>query len=231
MLSYELVELSARTVVGLAVHTANSAPDCAKKIGGLWRRFMSGEGAGLGALPGKPCYGLYTNYTLDDDSYDAVVGCEGGSCPEDFVRVEIPAGKYAKFSFHGNVMADVARFWQEIWQLPLQRAYQVDFEEYHSCDDQMQGEVDIYIGLAEICQSCGMPMTRPEEHGTEDGGAESSDYCCYCRKDGEFTAPDCTMEQMIEFCLNISPQLYTDREKARAMMAEFFPTLARWKQK
>ena len=74
-------------------------------------------------------------------------------------------------------------------------------------------------------------MTRPEEHGTESGGAESPGYCCYCRKDGEFTALGCTMEQMIEFCLNISPELYTDREKSRAMMEDFFPTLERWKRK
>lgn len=229
MVSYEVVELAARTVTGLAVHTANGAPDCSEKIGGLWSRFMGGEGAALGYRPGSPCYGLYTHYTWDDDGYDAVVGCETDHCPEGCMRVEIPAGKYAKFSFHGNVVADVARFWQEIWELPLQRAYRVDFEEYLNCDGQMQGDVNIYIGLADICQSCGMPMARPEEHGTETGGTPSEEYCCYCRKDGSF-AQSCTMDQMIDYCLDISPELYTDRKKSRAMMAEYFPMLARWKK-
>lgn len=230
MLAYEVVDCPARTVVGVSTRTTNSAPDCSEKIGGLWQRFLGGQKNLCGCRPDAICYGLYTHYSRDDNGYDAVVGCESDHCPEGFVRVEIPAGKYAKFSFHGNVTTDVAQFWQQIGELPLQRAYQVDFEEYLSCDEQMHGDVNIYIGLAEICQSCGMPMTRPEEHGTEAGGLLSADYCCYCRKDGAFVQ-NCTMEEMIDFCLNISPDLYTDREKSRVMMEEFFQTLARWKKK
>ena len=38
------------------------------------------------------------------------------------------------------------------------------------------------------CQSCHMPMTKPEEFGTETGGNPSRDYCSNCYSDGTFTA-------------------------------------------
>ena len=50
-----------------------------------------------------------------------------------------------------------------------------------------------------FCQSCGMPLTKTEDFGTEKDGKLSEDYCVYCYKDGAFTA-DCTMEEMIDFC-------------------------------
>ena len=37
------------------------------------------------------------------------------------------------------------------------------------------------------------------------------------------------MEEQIEHNLNCAPELYSDRERARAMMCEYFPTLQRWK--
>ena len=38
-----------------------------------------------------------------------------------------------------------------------------------------------------ICQSCGMPMTGPEDFGVNADGSESRDYCQYCWQDGKFT--------------------------------------------
>lgn len=47
------------------------------------------------------------------------------------------------------------------------------------------------------CQSCGMPMKRDENGGgTEADGTKSGTYCSHCYKDGRFTYPDLTMEQM-----------------------------------
>ena len=39
-----------------------------------------------------------------------------------------------------------------------------------------------------FCQSCAMPMDQPALHGTNADGTLSEDYCCYCYKDGKFTA-------------------------------------------
>jgi hypothetical protein len=41
--------------------------------------------------------------------------------------------------------------------------------------------------MGPFCQSCGMPMTKPEEFGTTAGGWRQNDYCTHCYKDGEFT--------------------------------------------
>lgn len=80
------------------------------------------------------------------------------------------------------------------------------------------------------CQSCGMPLTTPETKGTDKEGRLSEDYCTYCYRDGAFQQ-DCSMEEMIEICLTYGKDegFYTDQEKARQQMMEWFPTLKRWR--
>lgn len=81
------------------------------------------------------------------------------------------------------------------------------------------------------CQSCGMPMgTTDEFYGTEADGLKSGDYCSYCYQNGAFTA-NCTMQEMIDFCVrpmveNVPGMTETG---ARAIMAEQFPNLKRWR--
>ncbi|MCL1914945.1 MAG: zinc ribbon domain-containing protein [Eubacteriaceae bacterium] len=82
------------------------------------------------------------------------------------------------------------------------------------------------------CQSCAMPLQGAEApgFGTNADGSENEDYCTYCYQEGKFTM-DCTMEEMIEFCVphmaSANPDMTEDG--ARAMMLEFFPTLLRWR--
>ena len=80
------------------------------------------------------------------------------------------------------------------------------------------------------CQSCGMPMGQTDElYGTEVDGTKNHDYCKYCYENGAFTA-NCTMEEMIDFC--VQPLLENmpgmTEAGARAMMNEQFPLLKRW---
>ena len=81
------------------------------------------------------------------------------------------------------------------------------------------------------CQSCGMPLGEDGEmRGSEADGSPSRDYCKYCYEKGRFLA-DCTMEEMIDFCtpmmVRANPELTP--EQARAQMAQFFPSLLRWR--
>lgn len=229
-MKYEVVSLPARRVTGIAVRTSNEAPDCGQKIGALWQRYWKdGVREAMHADENTVCYGLYTQYHRDDMSYLAVVGCESETCPDGCVTVDIPAGQYAKFTYTGQ-MAGVGAMWQQIWNTRMPRAYTVDFEEYTAMDAQGNGTVHIYVALADVCQSCGMPMTRPEDYGTERDGKPSKAYCCYCRKDGAFVQ-DCTMEEMIEGCLTCAPEVYGDLDAARTQMQAYFPTLERWKQR
>ena len=50
-----------------------------------------------------------------------------------------------------------------------------------------------------FCQSCGMPLTKNEDCGTNADGSTNYDYCQYCYKDGKFLQ-ECTMDEMIEHC-------------------------------
>ena len=82
-----------------------------------------------------------------------------------------------------------------------------------------------------FCQSCAMPMAKPELFGTEADGSPSHEYCTYCYQKGAFTAPDITMAQMIDLCVkkmvekNVMPE-----PQARALMTKYLPQMKRWKK-
>jgi len=48
-----------------------------------------------------------------------------------------------------------------------------------------------------FCQSCGMPLEEPQQFGTDASGTRVNDYCVYCYREGHFTEPHITREQMI----------------------------------
>lgn len=85
-----------------------------------------------------------------------------------------------------------------------------------------------------FCQSCGMPMTVDEQFGRNVDGSRNEEYCSYCYRDGAFTE-DCTMNEMIDHCLQFLDKFNKDmehpytKEEARAEMQQFFPMLKRWK--
>jgi len=81
-----------------------------------------------------------------------------------------------------------------------------------------------------FCQCCAMPLSGAEDYGTNKDGNKNDDYCVYCYKDGAFTA-DCTMDEMIEFCVShmASANPGMSEDEARNQMKKFFPTLKRWK--
>jgi len=81
-----------------------------------------------------------------------------------------------------------------------------------------------------FCQSCGMPLSKEEDFGTNTDSSKNNDYCAYCYSNGKFTQ-DLTMERMIELCIPFMVQANSDmtEEKVRKAMSEWFPTLKRWK--
>ena len=89
--------------------------------------------------------------------------------------------------------------------------------------------------LPQFCQSCGMPLTKNEDCGTNADGSTNYDYCQYCYKDGHFLQ-ECTMDEMIEHCSQFvdevnkqMPQPMT-KEEYKQMMRGFFPMLKRWRK-
>ena len=87
--------------------------------------------------------------------------------------------------------------------------------------------------LPQFCQSCGMPLARKEDCGTNADGTINYDYCQYCYADGKYLQ-DFTMEEMIEHCAQFvdevnkqMPQPMT-KEEYKQMMRNYFPMLKRW---
>ena len=106
---------------------------------------------GYAAIPGKTsdkALGIYTEYENDErGSYTFMTGCTvSGDIPDGFEVRTLPAGKYAKFVVRGNMVTAVGEFWQKLWQMPLDRTFVFDFEEYQNSDPN-NCEVHIYIGI------------------------------------------------------------------------------------
>ncbi len=82
-----------------------------------------------------------------------------------------------------------------------------------------------------FCQSCAMPMDKPELFGTNANGARAEDYCTYCFQNGKFTAPDITLQEMIDKCVEIMVQRHIMPERqAKEFMMNTIPNLKRWKK-
>ena len=83
----------------------------------------------------------------------------------------------------------------------------------------------------QICQSCSMPMHKPQDFGTNQDGSRNEDYCCYCWQKGEFTEPNITMDQMIDKVANMMARMQgISEDQAVEMCIHFIPKLKRWRQ-
>ena len=80
-----------------------------------------------------------------------------------------------------------------------------------------------------FCQSCAMPMVKPEDFGTNADGSQNQGYCHYCFQNGNLTEPNITMEQMIEKCAGIMKQMKAPEAQIE-QTKRFIPMLKRWKK-
>lgn len=79
-----------------------------------------------------------------------------------------------------------------------------------------------------FCQSCGMPMEKSEDFGTNADGDKSTDYCHFCFQHGKFTEPNIIMEQMIDKVAGFATQMGMTESQAKEMAKTFIPRLKRW---
>ena len=81
-----------------------------------------------------------------------------------------------------------------------------------------------------FCQSCGMPLVKAEDFGTDQSGFHVNDYCRHCFANGGFTHPDATMQEMLDVCVDImAKQGFMAEDAARDLMTETLPRLKRWR--
>ena len=144
-MKYKIVELKEKMIAGVAARTANDDPKMGEIIGDLWNRLYQDNLYDKIQDKVSPyCYGLYSDY--DEKGYQVTVGCDVSKSQEVFDQKIVPAGKYARFEIHGDMVTAVQNAWSEIWQMPLDRTYTGDFEEY--VDSNMTGDATIFIYIA-----------------------------------------------------------------------------------
>lgn len=82
--------------------------------------------------------------------------------------------------------------------------------------------------MGQICQSCGMPLTRdPEGGGSHADGSKSSKYCSLCYQDGAFTQTDFNAADMQKFCIEKMVECKVPRFIAW-LFTRRIPKLQRW---
>lgn len=84
--------------------------------------------------------------------------------------------------------------------------------------------------LGPFCQSCAMPLQKPEDFGTTADGFRQNDYCHFCYQKGAFMMPDATMQQVLDLSVSMmAKQGVMPEPEARSMMMQVMPMLKRWR--
>ena len=58
-----------------------------------------------------------------------------------------------------------------------------------------------------ICQSCGMPLQKDEDFGTNASGSKSEEYCFHCFQNGKFLDEGITLPQKINKNVRFAVQM------------------------
>lgn len=82
-----------------------------------------------------------------------------------------------------------------------------------------------------ICQSCGTPLQDPNIRGSDEGKAKVHSYCIFCFKEGRFTEPRLTMEEMgWRIHRLLVQQASIPAREAATLIDRLLPKLDRWRQ-
>lgn len=146
-MDYKVVNIKEKLVVGSSIVTSNQE----NKIGECWSEFING---GIyQSIPNKKdskAIGLYYDYKSDmTDIYNFMCCVEVEKKNSVGLKeVVIPQSNYAKFTIKGNMITDVIKVWQKIWEMDLDRKYSYDFEVYHNDSEDINNQtIDIYISI------------------------------------------------------------------------------------
>jgi hypothetical protein len=74
-----------------------------------------------------------------------------------------------------------------------------------------------------------MLMWIPEDHGTDVGGTLDEDYCRFCFRDGVFTHPHLSLDEMIDRIAARAPEMHLTPEQAATRGRRLLPRLKRWR--
>ncbi len=104
----------------------------------------------------------------------------------------------------------------------------VEFNKY------LRGEYPInvmHFPRGPVCQSCGMPLGKAEDHGTKKDGSISEEYCFHCLQAGRFVDEGISLHDKIEKNVKFGVQMGMPEDMARHMCETILPKLKRWQKK
>ncbi len=81
-----------------------------------------------------------------------------------------------------------------------------------------------------LCQSCSMPLDKPELQGTEKDGSKSKEYCSYCYQNGAFTTPNISLNEMKTLVKTQMEKMKMDSSIINGAV-NILPSLKRWSSK
>ncbi|MBI5344928.1 MAG: zinc ribbon domain-containing protein [Deltaproteobacteria bacterium] len=80
------------------------------------------------------------------------------------------------------------------------------------------------------CQSCSMPISKPEDFGSEANNVKRLDYCYYCYRKGAFVEPEITSGQMADRLASIMAERFRmPLDKAKEKAVSILSGLKRWR--
>jgi hypothetical protein len=82
-----------------------------------------------------------------------------------------------------------------------------------------------------ICQSCGMPLRKDKDYGTNADKTKNKEYCFHCFQGGKFLDEGITLQEKIEKNVKFGVQMGMPEEMARQMSENILPKLKRWQKK
>jgi predicted transcriptional regulator YdeE len=143
-LSFRLCDSEGLIILGIYARAGN---DNLEKIGDLWRRFHAmGGPAAIPARRDDAVYCVYCEYETDfTGAFTVLIGCAvdaDAEIPDGMKKLAIEAGEFAVFEPMGELPMSVLETWAEIWNAPLDRRYQADFDRYGS-----DGKVTVQVGV------------------------------------------------------------------------------------
>jgi len=81
-----------------------------------------------------------------------------------------------------------------------------------------------------ICQSCGMPLKKETDFGTNSNNTKNEEYCFHCFQKGKFLDEGIGLKEKIEKNVKFAIMMGMPEEKASKMASEVLPNLKRWKK-
>ena len=79
-----------------------------------------------------------------------------------------------------------------------------------------------------FCQSCSMPLDKPEMLGTEKDGSKNKEYCVYCYQNGAFINPHMTLADMKTLVKEQMEKMKIDSKIINIALSTL-PNLKRWR--